>query len=195
MNSENQVTNSSRAENNSSDVSKTDEQENINKKIYIYQNLFVSSVISIVNLIKSVSQNNDDKINPDKKQAHEKLRLTCDDILNQYKNTTENIDQVRIIKKVFKVLSANYKLIKEKNNALFSVRTPEGKIMTIIPGLNINLCLDLLDDTQTVTLWDSIETMFVTSVKMVYLMTDKSRHDKNILFKCYWVHVGLGNQL
>ena len=173
MDSENQSTKTSN--------SKMNEGDNVNKYIYIYQNLFVSSVIDIVNLIKSGSINNNTKISKDKIPAHEKLRLTCDNILNQYKNTTENIDQVRIIKKVFKVLSANYKLIKEKNNTLFTIRTPEGKIMTIIPGLNINLCLELLDETQINTLWDSIQTIFVTSVKMVYLMTDKSRHDKNIL--------------
>jgi hypothetical protein len=187
MNSENQTSNSSHSETNNIQtntntiINKNDEQDNVNKMIYIYQNFFVSSVITIVNLIKSVSETNDDKISSDKKASHEKLRTTCIDISNQYKNTTENIDQVRIIKKVFKVLSANYKLIKEKNNTLFSVRTNDGKIMTIIPGLNINLCIDFLDNTQHTTLWDSIESMFVTSVKMVYLMTDKSRHDKDIL--------------
>jgi hypothetical protein len=151
--------------------------------IYIYQNLFVSSVITIVNLVKNASIDNTDKINQDKKQSHEKLRSTCDDILKQYKNENENenIDQVRIIKKVFKVLCANHIFIKEKNNAIFILRTTEGKIMTIIPGLNINLCIEFFDEKQTETLWDSLESIFVTSVKMVYLMTDKSRHDKIIL--------------
>ena len=160
---------------------KPTEQENVNKMIYIYQNLFVSSVITIVNLTRDTSIANVDKINNDKKKSHEKLCATCDEILNQYKNTTDEIDQVRIIKKVFKVLSANYKLIKDKNKLLFTVRTNEGKILTIIPGLNINLCVDFFDEKQMETLWDSIESMFVTSVKMVYLMTDASRHDKNIL--------------
>ena len=157
-----------------------DPQENVNKMIYIYQNLFVSSVITIINLVKKVSLDNNDKISSDKIASHEKLRTTCDNILKQY-NITDNIDQVRIIKKVFKVLSTNYKIIKEKNNSLFAIRTDEGKIMTFIPGLNINLCIELFDASQLEILWDSIDSMFVTSVKMVYLMTDKSRHDKNIL--------------
>ena len=181
MNSENQITSSGSVENNSTNTNEINEQEKINKKIYIYQNLFVSSVVTIVNLIKKVSFDNNDKINPDKKQAHEKLRITCDDILKEYNNTNENIDQVRIIKKVFKVLSANHIFIKQRDNSLFSVRTKENKIMTIIPGLNINLCIDLFDESQQNILWESIESMFFTSVKMVYLMTDKSRHDKNIL--------------
>jgi hypothetical protein len=166
---------------NDTELEKKQKQENTNKMIYIYQNLFVSSVVTIVNLIKNVSVENTDKIHPDKKSSHEKLRLTCDNILNEYKNENENIDQVRIIKKVFKVLSANHNLIKEKDYSIFILRTPEGKIMTIIPGLNINLCIDFFDEKQKETLWESIESMFVASVRMVYLMTDKSRHNKNIL--------------
>lgn len=161
-------------------------QADINKMIYIYQNLFVSSVINIVNLMKSVSIENDNKISEDKKMSHNKLRQTCDDISNQYKSTDKNtdVDQVRIIKKAFKILSVNYKIVKEKNVSLFCVRNEEGKISTIIPGLNINLCIPLLSEEQNVQLWENIDALFVTSVKMVYLMTDKNRHDNNILELC-----------
>jgi hypothetical protein len=34
---------------------------------------------------------------------------------------------------------------------------------------------------QLTELWDNIESMFVTSVKMVYLMTEESRHSKEVL--------------
>jgi len=162
------------------------EEEKTNKMIYIYQNLFVSSVITIVNLLKSVSEKNKDKIPADKKPSFDKMLKTCDDILNQYKNTEENkeknndVDQVRVIKKAFKVLKDNYVLIKNHSVELFTVRTPEGKIMTIIPGLNINLVLPFLEDSESTELWDSIESMFVTSVKMVYMMTDSSRHNKDV---------------
>jgi hypothetical protein len=164
-------------------------QDSINKMIYIYQNLFVSSVINIVNLIKSVSEKNNDTIPSEKKNSHIKLRQTCEDIMNQYKNNDDiskntDVDQVRIIKKCFKVLSHNYKLIKDKDVTLFSVRNEEGKITTIIPGLNINLCISLLTDEEKNNLWDNIESLFVTSVKMVYTMTDKSRHDSHIVELC-----------
>lgn len=168
---------------------KVDNQDTLNKMIYIYQNLFVSSVINIVNLIKSVSELNNDKISDEKKNSHIKLRQTCDDIINQYKNNDDiskntDVDQVRIIKKCFKVLSHNYKLIKDKDITLFSVRNDEGKITTIIPGLNINLCISLLTDEEKISLWDNVDSLFVTSVKMVYTMTDKSRHDPNIVELC-----------
>ena len=166
-----------------------------NKMIYIYQNLFVSSVVTIVNLLKTVSEKNKDKIPSEKQPSFDKMLKTCDDILKQYKNTEEktdtndkndkndknnDVDQVRVIKKAFKVLKDNHILIKTHDCTLFTVRTPEGKIMTIIPGLNINLVLPLLDEAEQTELWDSIESMFVTSVKMVYMMTDPSRHNKEV---------------
>lgn len=155
--------------------------EQINKMVYIYQNLFVSSVISIVESMKKISVDNNDKIPTDKKGSHENLRKTCEEIINQYKNQTSDVDQVKIIKKVFKVLTQYKNLVKNHDNALFTVRTPEGKIMTLIPGVNINLNISFMEKEQLDELWGNIETMFVTSVKMVYIMTDESRHSKEVL--------------
>ena len=157
------------------------EKEQTNKMIFIYQNLFVSCVLYIVDSMKKISIENDEKILPEKKASHEAMRKTCDDIVNQYKNQTSDMDQVKVIKKVFKVLTQHKDLLKERNQNLFTVRTPEGKIMTIIPGLNINLNVSLMTESQLNELWENVETMFVTSVKMVYLMTDSSRHSKDVL--------------
>jgi hypothetical protein len=156
-------------------------EEQTNKMIFIYQNLFVSCVVYIVDSMKKISLDNNDKILIEKKASHEAMRKTCDDIINQYKNQTNDVDQVKVIKKVFKVLTQHKELLKNHDNSLFTVRNPEGKILTIIPGLNINLNISLMDETQLNDLWSNIETMFVTSVKMVYMMTDSSRHSNEIL--------------
>lgn len=154
-----------------------------NKMIYIYQNLFVSSVLTIVNLLRDVSNKNKDVIPEDKKSSLNKLLSTCEEIISQYKTSDKdtNVDQVRVIKKVFKVLSVNLEYIKNRDSLLFVIRTPEGKIHTIIPGLNINLCINMLSDSEKETLWESIESMFVTSVRMVYMMTDKTRHNAEVV--------------
>ncbi len=167
--------------NNTQDVKQDDKAEQTNKMIYIYQNLFVSSVLSIVDSVKKISLENKDNIPAEKKNAHENLRKTCEDIVNQYKNQTSDVDQVKIIKKVFKVLTQHKELVKNHDYGLFTVRTPEGKIMTLIPGLNVNLVVPFLTDEQKNELWENVESMFVTSVKMVYLMTDESRHSKDVL--------------
>lgn len=157
------------------------EKEQTNKMIFIYQNLFVSSALYIVDAMKKISIDNDEKILPEKKASHDVMRKTCDDIINQYKNQTNDMDQVKVIKKVFKVLTQNKELLKNHDISLFTVRTPEGKIMTIIPGLNISLNISLMTEQQLDDLWANVETMFVTSVKMVYLMTDSTRHSKEVL--------------
>jgi len=167
--------------NNTQDVKQDDKTEQTNKMIYIYQNLFVSSVLSIVDSVKKISLDNKDNVPSEKKNSHENLRKTCEDIINQYKNQTSDVDQVKIIKKVFKVLTQYKDLVKDHDYSLFTVRTPEGKIMTLIPGLNVNLIVPFLNDEQKAELWENVESMFVTSVKMVYLMTDESRHSKDIL--------------
>ena len=157
-------------------------EDKTNKMIYIYQNLFVSSVLTIVNLLRDVGNKNKDNIPTDKKSSFDKLFTTCEEVMTQYKSSDKNtdIDQVKIIKKVFKVLIANIDLVKNRNNNLFTVRTSEGKIHTIIPGLNINLCISFFTEEELNTLWESCESMFVTSVRMVYMMTDKSRHNADV---------------
>jgi len=155
------------------------------KMIYIYQNLFVSSLLTVLNLNLSITEKNKDKIPADKEKSFTTLTSTSKDILNKYKSDENNkdsdVDQIRVIKKAFKVLSKNYELVKNHNPDLFVIRNDSGKITTIIPGINISLIVPFLNDDDSKTLWDSIDSMFVTSVKMVYMMTDKTRHDKNVV--------------
>lgn len=163
--------------------SEQNEAERINKSLFIYQNLFVSSVVSTVMLIKKVSTSNEQNISEDKKISHQKMLQTCEEILNQYKNKENktDVDQVKIIKKVFNVLREHLDLIKNKDANLFLVRTKENKILTIIPGVNISLITQYLTEEENNELWDNIYSMFVSSVKMVYMNTDKARHKKEVL--------------
>ena len=119
---------------NQQNESEQNEGERINKSLFIYQNLFVSSVVSTVMLIKKVSTSNEQNISEDKKISHQKMLQTCEEILNQYKNKDNktDVDQVKIIKKVFNVLREHLDLIKNKDSNLFLVRTKENKILTII---------------------------------------------------------------
>lgn len=160
-----------------------DKTERLNKSLFVYQNLFVTSVVSIVMLMKKVSTSNEDKIPQTKKASHKKLLDTCDEILNQYKNTENktDIDQVKIIKKVFNVLKDNIELLKNKDTKIFEIKTPENKILTIIPGLNISLNTDYLNEDDKNELWDNLYSMFISVVKMIYMNTDKARHKKEIL--------------
>lgn len=153
--------------------------EQKNKQIYFYQKLFVTSVIKTVELVKSTSEKSD--IPQEKVEAHKKLRSTCTSILNEYTSNKADVDQVKIIKKVFYTLRDNLSLLEKKDMNLFKIRNEEGKILTIIPGLNINLVLQFLSEDELKTVWNHIYTMFLTSGKMIYMNTDEKRHKKEIL--------------
>jgi hypothetical protein len=153
--------------------------EQKNKQIYFYQKLFVTSVIKTVELVKSTSEKSD--IPQEKVESHKKLRSTCVSILNEYNSNKADVDQVKIIKKVFYTLRDNLTLLKEKNSNIFKIRNEEGKILTIIPGLNINLVLQFLSEDEVKSVWNHIYTMFLTSGKMIYMNTDEKRHKREIL--------------
>ena len=159
------------------------DSDRLNKSLFVYQNLFVTSVVSTVMLMKKVSTANEEKIPENKKGSHKKLLETCEQILNQYKNTENktDVDQVKIIKKVFNVLKDNMELLKNKDVKLFEIRTQENKIWTIIPGLNISLNVEYLTEEETNELWDNLYSMFISVVKMIYMNTDKARHKKEVL--------------
>jgi len=72
-------------------------------------------------------------------------------------------------------------LVLDKNSSLFVIRNKEGKITTIIPGININLVYESFTDEEKKQVWGYIYILFTSSVKMVYLNTPEERHKKEIL--------------
>ena len=161
--------------------------ENQDKKtLFIYQSQFVYAVLSICKLLKEQSEKMeaDMKIPEGKLEAHKKLRVTCDTIQTEYKkggDDNSNYDQIAVIKKSFYVLKDNYKMVLDKDPALFVVRNKEGKITTIIPGVNINLVYESYTDEEKKQVWGFIFILFISSIKMVYLNTSEERHKKEIL--------------
>jgi hypothetical protein len=156
------------------------------KNLFVYQAQFVHAIMSFCKMLKDQSDKMelDNKIQEGKLEAHKKLRTTCESIHNEYKSGGDidsNVNQIAIIKKSFYVLKDNLKLVLEKNPQLFVVRNKEGKITTIIPGVNINLVYESFDDEQKTQVWGYIYILFVSSVKMVYANTSEARHKKEIL--------------
>ena len=162
--------------------------EDSNKRLlFLNQTYFVYSVMTIVKLIQStsVSALENKKVPDNKIAAHQKLATTCNDIINEYQSSSalddSSVDHIKIIKKAFYVLKDNLELIKNKDPTLFTVRNQEGKITTIIPGLNINLVYEYLTDEDKNNLWNHIYTLFVSTVNMVYANTSSNRHKQSVL--------------
>ena len=169
----------------------TPEQELKNKRLYFYQRLFISSLLKISSISHEVAtsvinQSNSDtdkthEVSPTVLQSYHKLNSTVSLIVKEYTKEEENIDNVKMIKKVFYTLKDNLELLTTRNRQLFSIRNKENKLVTIIPGLNLNIIVDLLTDENKKLLWDNIYVLFITSVKLIYMNTDVSRHKKEIL--------------
>lgn len=161
--------------------------ENQDKKtLFICQSQFVYGVLSFCKLLKEQSEKmeSDMKIPEGKLEAHKKLRVTCETLQTEYKKGGDgdsNYDQIAVIKKSFYVLKDNFKMVLDKDPSLFVVRNKEGKITTIIPGVNINLVYDSFTDEEKKQVWGFIYILFTSSVKMVYLNTPEARHKKEIL--------------
>jgi hypothetical protein len=160
-------------------------EENKNKILFIMQGYFLYSVKSLVNMIKTKSETmaNENKLQQGKEEAHRKLRTTCDDILNEFKTTLDDsgVDHVKIIKKVFYVLKDNMNLLAIKDAKIFTIRNEEGKITSIIPGINMNLVFELMDEEEKKKVWFYLYALFVSSVNLVYSNTPENKHKKSVL--------------
>ena len=163
-------------------------EENKNKLLFVMQSYFIYSVKSLVTFLKNSSETfaTENKLQKGKEEAHRKLRTTCDEIVSEFNSVTmslnnSSVDQVKIIKKVFYVLKDNMKLLENKDPILFTIRNEEGKITSIIPGINLNLVFELLDDNDKMIVWFYLYTLFISSVTLVYSNTPENKHKKSVL--------------
>lgn len=144
---------------------------------------FVTGVISLIELVLSKSNEMETKGFTEKDRlSHERLRTTCKTVLEGYKYGIENentkedvaVDQGKIIKKVYNVLKNCITELKEKNLALLTKRNSEGRIITIIPGVDLGLIIASLTETDTSQLWQYLYMMYISSCKMI-LMINKHK--------------------
>lgn len=155
--------------------------------LFVMQGFFMYSVKNLVTFLKAKSETlvAENKIPEIKIESHRKLRSTCQEILLEFDNKSSNlddsnVDQVKIIKKVFYVLKDNMELLDKKDPALFTIRNAENKITSIVPGININLVYEFLDEKENKKLWFYLYALFVSSVTLVYSNTPENKHKKSV---------------
>ena len=155
--------------------------------LFVMQGFFMYSVKNLVTFLKAKSESlvAENKIPEVKIESHRKLRSTCEEILLEFDNKSSNlddsnVDQVKIIKKVFYVLKDNMELLDKRDPALFTIRNAENKITSIVPGININLVYEFLDEKEKKKLWFLLYALFVSSVTLVYSNTPENKHKKSV---------------
>ena len=128
--------------------------ENLDQNFILAMNqkFFTISLLTIMDLVEAKSNEMVDLTKLDTTQkaenklhkAHTRLRLCCQEIRRGFTSDGE-YDQGRIIKKIYKTLSANLdKLDPEPQISLFSLKNEEGATMTIIPGCDLGLVVGAL---------------------------------------------------
>jgi hypothetical protein len=172
--------------NNKNDTLKPDDlKANItNQKLFINLNLFASTIMTLTDRLKTKANELliNKKVPESKIPSFNKLIIACNEIVEEYKKESNTeLDQPKIIKKVFYTLRDNLELLKNKDIALFTVRNKENKITTIIPGVNISLLVEYFTEEELKTLWLNIYVIYVSTVDMVYTNTDSTYHKQEII--------------
>lgn len=112
---------------------------------------------------------------------HTKFRGVCNELKKGFSEKNEEFDQGRIIKKVYKVLTQHFDMIyPDSNNELFTLKNEKNQTVTIIPGLDLNVVVELMDDAEKKLLWGYIYFMYVSSVSMISLINDHKKEGKSI---------------
>ena len=86
-------------------------EKNENFEFVVNHRHFMTSIVSLLDIIKDRANSVKDNIS-NKVKYYDKLYKTCDKILNHYRNNTDNFDESKIIKKVYKTLRDNINLVK-----------------------------------------------------------------------------------
>lgn len=138
-----------------------------NVEVVYNRNHFTAAAVSIMDILKEKSSVLM-LAHGTKTRRYEKLHETCTEMLNQYRSDKNNLDESKIIKKVYKTLRDNIGLLKSKDSKLFRIRDEQNKVVTILPGVDIGLGYVELNDVEKTQFWQHIYLMFVSSVKMIY---------------------------
>lgn len=156
-------------------------------KIITHHKYFTASFIEILNIIQNKSQEIQleklditDKTNMKLFKGHTKLRSVCDDLKSGFLNDNE-YDQGRIIKKIYKVLTQQMdKFYPNPSKELFVQKNQEGAIITIIPGLDVSLVINMMNDQEMNNLWDYMYVMYISAVSLISLTNE---HKKGKVFE------------
>jgi hypothetical protein len=94
-------------------------------------------------------------------------------------NKDEEFDYPRFIKKVYNVLKIDeaLEMIKNKDSKVFMMKGDDGKIITIIPGIDIKFAMKLMDEEQKALFWQYFY-LFIVSTFNIIIKTNPSKKEK-----------------
>lgn len=137
---------------------------------------FTASSISMLNLLRTACMRMDDNTGEKFIRGRDRFMSVSQAFINGLKNTETQFDYTKTIKKSFSVLKSdsNCDLLLAKDKKLFELRDEEGKITTIIPGLDIKIGYNLLKEEEIVVFWQYIYLFACSVFRMIENANDKT---------------------
>jgi|SaaInlStandDraft_4_1057021.scaffolds.fasta_scaffold09685_3 hypothetical protein len=161
---------------------KPSDEEIKNLKILTHHKYFTASLVEMLNILQNKSDEVDlesldvsVKSNVKIQKTHSKLRVTCAEIKSGLLNESD-YDQGKIIKKIYKVITSNMDLFYPVPSAsLFKLKNSEGAIITIIPGLDVNVVTSMMNDSELDSLWNYMYMMYISAFSLISLTNENKK--------------------
>lgn len=125
------------------------------------------------------SQTEVDFTKTNKYKAHMKLQETCDIIKNGFNGKNENFEQGKLIKKIYRTLTSNLKLFyPDSNISLFTVKNNKNEVVSIIPGIDINLIIrgNQTTEEDMKQIWGNLYMLYISSANMIDMCNTKKKN-------------------
>lgn len=155
--------------------------EESDKKMICQMQRFTVSAIGMLNLLQMACVKKEDTSLPPKIVKSKKVYMeSSQSIIDNLKNNNgDNSDHTRIIKKAFNTLKTETqcKFIQEKNPELFNTRDNNNKIITILPGIDLRVGYEFLDEGEKKQFWQYFY-LFSSSVFNMIKYTNEKKFEK-----------------
>jgi hypothetical protein len=151
------------------------------KLIELIDNKSIQIVDMLKNSFENGEQSETDFKNTKKYKAHMKLQETCKIIKNGFSTQDDSFDQGKIIKKVYKVLTSNLdKFFPNADISLFQIKNDNGEVVTIIPGLDINLIIKnkQITEDDMKQIWGNLYMMYISSANMISSINENKKNEQ-----------------
>jgi len=153
--------------------------DELNKnELIVYIQRFTASSIALLTLLQDVVKTITEKTHTSKEVNSKNHFLeTTKTIIENLRD--DDFDYGRFVKKVFTVLKTQEqcKQLREKNPELFNVRDENGKIQTLLPGVNIKFAYEYLNENNKVNFWQYIY-LLSSSVFSMIRQSNGSKFEK-----------------
>lgn len=165
--------------------------ENNDKKIQLAlnQTIFTRSLIALLCFINKKSceyienlekQNNDISPESEKYKNHKNLQLWSEKLVESLNKTTTSESTGKLLKKIYKNICENYEMILNRDKKVFKIINENKEIITIIPGININMIISLCSDDDINMIFDDLYKIFIAAT---YIINDIKTVSKENLDK------------